>query len=172
MIGKKLVDQKNKIIMKVVIYLCSFFLCLSCSANGQMTNEKLSKNKSLYNSLYKKNGNVFVLGSLDFHSSYMWSYGDTGLIVYNLTNGKVESQKTYNDVKYTESDWLKKPVQNDDKLDDCIAVDGSTILYRVNDIERRFPVQYKCLKENTYSTEFFKGLVQDMNKYEIGWKER
>jgi len=157
--------------MKLITYWSLFFLCFSCSSNGQLSNAKLSKNKSLYNSLYKKNGNVFVLGSLDFHSSYMWSYENKALIVYSLTNGKVKSQKTYSDVKYIEKEWLKNPVSNDDKLDECIAVDGSTVMYRVGIVERKFPIQYKCLKDNVYSTNFFKGLVEDMNKYNIGWKE-
>ena len=171
MIGKKQVEQ-NKIIMKILVYLCSFFLIISCLSKAQVTNEKLSKNKKLYNSLYQENGNVFALGSLDFQSSYMWSYGKTGLVVYSLTNGKIQSQKNYSDAKFFDRNWLKSPVQNDDKLDECIAVDASTFLYKVNDVERKFPIQYRCLKENTYPTEFLKGLVQDMNKYEIGWKDR
>jgi len=171
MIGKKLVEQ-NKVIMKILIYPSLFFLSISCLSNGQITNEKLSKNKKLYNSLYNENGNVFVLGSLDFQSSYMWSYGKTGLVVYSLIEGKIQSQKKYNDTVFPEKNWLKNPVRNDNKLDECIAVDASIILYKVNDIERRFPIQYKCLKENTYSTEFFQGLIQDMNKYKIGWENQ
>lgn len=153
------------------IYIITSFICFSCQTN--VANDIISKNKKLYNSLYKSNGNVFSLGSLSFKHSYMWSYSNDEINIYNLENGKIISEKKIKLQNQDSNSWLENPMKNDAGIDNCIATDGFTLMYKVvnNDsyIERRFPVMYDCIKNSKYETSFFSKLIGDINYYQIGW---
>jgi hypothetical protein len=155
---------------KILIFICVVLLFL-CQAQRKK-NDVLSKNKKLYSLLYKKNGNIFVLSSSQFESSYMWSYTKKNLVVYNLRNEKLVNEKTLQ-LKEQNNNWLVNPSKDDSGIDNCIATDGFTLMYKVKDgesfIERRFPVGLDCLKNSSYETDFFKNLVADINFYNIGW---
>ncbi|KPH14980.1 hypothetical protein [Chryseobacterium sp. ERMR1:04] len=155
---------------KILIFIC-IVLVFSCQAQREK-NDILSKNKKLYSLLYKTNGNIFVLGSSEFESSYMWSYTKKNLVIYNLRNGKLINEKTLN-LKEQNNKWRFNPSKDDSGIDRCIATDGFTLMYKVKDggsfIERRFPVSLECLKNSSYETDFFKNLVSDINFYNIGW---
>ena len=49
------------------------------------------------------------------------------------------------------------------------------LMYQVRNnesfIERRFPLDYICMKNSNYESIFFKRLIQDINYYNMGWKE-
>ncbi|KPE48990.1 hypothetical protein [Chryseobacterium indologenes] len=140
-----------------------------------MSNDIISKNKKLYNELYNTNGNIFVIGSSGFTSSYMWSYTNNGISVYNLNNGKVITKKEIKRENLEMNNWLQNPSKDDDGIDKCIAVDGFMLMYKVkikeSFIERRFPLDFECMKKSTYETPFFKKLIDDINHYKIGWRE-
>ncbi|MEY8759457.1 hypothetical protein [Chryseobacterium tongliaoense] len=154
------------------MFIASFF---SCQTNHLASNDATSKNKKLYNQLYSSNGNIFTIGSSEFKSSYMWSYTNDDIIVYNLSNGKVISEKKLKLRSERNNQWLKNPSKDDDGIDKCIAVDGFTLMYKVKNnesfIERRFPLEYECMKNSVYESTFFKTLIEDVNYYNIGWKK-
>ncbi|MCY0979411.1 hypothetical protein PGH12_04650 [Chryseobacterium wangxinyae] len=154
------------------IYIIASSICFSCQTKN-VANDIISKNKKLYNSLYKSNGNVFSLGSLSFEHSYMWSYSNDEINIYNLEKGKVISEKKIKLQNQGNNRWLQNPLKDDTGIDNCIATDGFTLMYKVvnNDsyIERRFPVMYDCMKNSKYETDFFTKLIEDMNYYQIGW---
>ncbi len=154
----------------IYVFMCMISL-FSCQTR-YTSNDVISKNKQLYNSLYNKNGNIFTLGSLNFESSYMWSYTNNIIIVYNLNKGKIISAKKIN---YENNIWLQDPVKDDDGIDKCIVTDGVMLMYQVRNnesfIERRFPLDYICMKNSNYESIFFKRLIQDINYYNMGWKE-
>ncbi|NML59408.1 hypothetical protein [Chryseobacterium cheonjiense] len=157
---------------KLLIFTNILLVLFSCQAQ-HTENDILSKNKKLYNKLYQTNGNIFAIGTSNFESSYMWSYAKENITVYNLVRGKISSKKIIY-LQNHDQKWLHTPAKDDFGLDQCIATDGFVLLYKVkNDIsfiERRFPITLDCMKSGTYESDFFKNLVNDINSYNIGWK--
>jgi hypothetical protein len=158
---------------KILIFKYVLLLLFSCQAQHK-ENDILSKNKKLYNKLYQTNGNIFAIGTSNFESSYMWSYNEESVIVYNLVSGKIASRKIIH-LQNHDHKWLYTPVKDDSGLDQCIATGGFILLYKVKNnisfIEKKFPVTLDCMKNGIYETDFFKNLVNDINFYNIGWKK-
>jgi hypothetical protein len=160
--------------MRKVFFLILVTPLFSCQTT-RVSNDIISKNKKLYNDLYNNNGNIFVIGSSSFTSSYMWSYTNNEVSIYNLNNGKVITKKEIKRENLEMNNWLQNPSKDDDGIDKCIAVDGFMLMYKVkikeSFIERRFPLDFGCMKNSTYETLFFKKLIDDINHYKIGWRE-
>lgn len=160
--------------MKKIFFLIFIIQLFSCQS-VKNSNNYLSSNKKFYNSFYNTNGNVFVLSSPNGAlSSYIWSYSSNAIDVYSFNQGKIQSKKSHK-IEGQDLKWLLNPSKDDTGLDECIAMDGFTLMYKVKNnesyIERKFPISLECLKNTSYETSFFKNLIQDIKLYQIGWKE-
>jgi hypothetical protein len=159
--------------MKKVLIFKLILLLFSCHAQ-RTENNVFSKNKKLYDKLYQTNGNIFTLGILNFDSSYIWSYTKNNIVVYNLVQGKIISEKIIQ-LKNKDHKWLLSPSKDDLGIDQCITTDGSILMYKIKNktsfIEKRFPITLDCMKNGVYETDFFKNLIIDVNFYDIGWKK-
>lgn len=122
------------------------FVCLLKSCSSVRVNANHRKTDRLIGQLSKKNNNAFALGSTYYNFSTIWSYDNSTINIYKLTNGHIKERKVIKTNEPFVSSILDTSKINE--IDDCIELDGDVILIKLkgdfqNEIQI-LPVNIKC----------------------------
>jgi len=137
----------------------------SCSVTNKMHNRE-----KIITQLQEGNGNVFYASSTHITDYVIWSYSNTEIFVYKMSKGKITDKKVLKiDAKPS---WLmeySKEILTE--LDTCVELDGDIFGFKIEEegkIEQEeLPVSLDCFLRSKYKSDFLKGIVNDMNAYQI-----
>ena len=146
------------------------FFLLSCGITSKMYCK--TDNKKLVTQLLESNGNVFYIRSTYIIISYVWSYSENEIIVYELKKGKIENEKRIS-IK-EKPNWIIPLFEKDlFELDSCMELDGDMFGYwhkNGENVEQRdLPINLKCFRQGKYKSDFLNKVVNDLNDYQIKW---
>lgn len=159
---------------KLLLIVCTIIISFSYSQKN--ASQRFSTNKTLFNKLLKKNGNAFELIASEKVISYIWTYSANRLDIYSLIHGEKVSFNSYSH-NNANLKWLIQKDVKEYKLRDCQALDGRIFIINIIDkeqnnklIEKEYPIDWECLRSTEFTSEFYKNLSNDINKYKMGWE--
>lgn len=155
--------------------LIFFLFIISFSYSQKIESQRFSTNKKLLNKLLKKNENAFELIAPGRAVSYIWSYTSLNLEVHSLVDGKKKLCKTY--PLFNENlQWMIQEDKIQYKLRNCQVLDGRLFIINIINknnnelIEKEYSIDFDCLKDTTFNSNFYKNLSDDIKQYKIGWE--
>ena len=157
-----------KKILLILLVTCALYSCGSLNNNIAQNQQRVER---FSEELFDKNGNVFVTGSTNLNSAYLWTYEDNDLKIYTLQNGKLKEERV---VSGQNTDWIKNaPIETGMKFSDCYELDGDFFRYKIeiagqvsSDI---IPVDLNCFTNLPKEEEFYASISDIISTYNLKW---
>jgi len=149
------------------IIVLAFILLISCSGIKQNMNRNNKFTDSFFKSLSERNGNAFYIKSSYSTFSTVWSYYKGDIVIYYITNGKLQKKQKLDATNFLEKIAKKEVFE----LDKCLELDGDIIGYRVTinqqTYKEEFPIGINCFLNKKYESKFLNNLVKDIINYKL-----
>lgn len=150
----------------MLLFFAIIFL-LSCSTIKNSIQKNHSKTDKLVSILLEENSNAFYLKSSYSNFSTVWFYSNNRIVIFKLSNGKIDSKNDYQNK--TQLNSFSKEVIFE--LDKCIELDGDGFGFKIknddNIIQEDLPINVECLKKGKYQSDFLNEVVRDISTYDM-----